>query len=97
MIDAKAPGLKRPSEVLKKFLLCAVGMAKKPLGVARGTKEAMAFPSKKIGVPPKTKYKKQAPPRAHPLLLSTPGPPECHAVPQGTKCGANRAHGHVLD
>jgi hypothetical protein len=25
--------------------------------------------------------------------MSTPGAPECHAVPQGTKCGANRAHG----
>jgi hypothetical protein len=31
-------------------------------------------------------------------LLSTPGAPECHAVPhQGTKCGANRAHGHVRE
>jgi hypothetical protein len=30
-------------------------------------------------------------------LLSTPGAAECHAVPQGTKCGANRAHGHVRE
>jgi hypothetical protein len=36
------------------------------------------------------------PPKGVPTpLLSTPGAPECHAVPQGTKCGANRAHGQV--
>jgi hypothetical protein len=34
-IDAKAPGLKRSSKVLKKFLLCVVRMAKKPLSVVR--------------------------------------------------------------
>jgi hypothetical protein len=44
-IDAKAPGLKRPSEVLKKFLLCVVRMAKKPLSVVRDIKKVMAFPS----------------------------------------------------
>jgi hypothetical protein len=44
-IDAKAPGLKRPSKALKKFLLCVAGMAKKPLGVVRDIKEVMAFPS----------------------------------------------------
>jgi hypothetical protein len=36
------------------------------------------------------------PPKGAPTpLLSTPGAPECHAVPQVTKCGANRAHGQV--
>jgi hypothetical protein len=35
-IDARAPGLKRPSEVLKQFLLCVTRMAKKPLSVVRG-------------------------------------------------------------
>jgi hypothetical protein len=44
-IDAKTSGLKRPSKVLKKFLRCVVRMAKKPLGVVRDIKEAMAFPS----------------------------------------------------
>ena len=38
-IDAKAPGLKRPSKVLKKFLLCVVRMAKKPLSAVRGIKK----------------------------------------------------------
>jgi hypothetical protein len=46
-IDAEAPGLKRPSKVLKRFLLCVVRMAKKPLSVVRGIKKVMAFPSKK--------------------------------------------------
>jgi hypothetical protein len=46
-IDAKAPGLKRPSKVLKKFLLCVVRMAKKPLRVVQDIKKVMAFPSKK--------------------------------------------------
>jgi hypothetical protein len=45
-------------------------------------KKVMAFPSKK---------------KCGSRLLSTPGAPECHAVPQGTKCGANRAHGHVRE
>jgi hypothetical protein len=44
-IDAKDPGLKRPSKALKKFLLCVVGMAKKPLSVVRDIKKVMAFPS----------------------------------------------------
>ena len=44
-IDAKAPGLKRPSKVLKKFLLCVVRMAKKPLSVVRDIKKVMLFPS----------------------------------------------------
>jgi hypothetical protein len=44
-IDTKAPGLKRPSKVLKKFLLCVVRMAKKPLSVVRDMKKVMVFPS----------------------------------------------------
>jgi hypothetical protein len=44
-IDAKAPGLKRPSKALKKFLLCVVRMAKKPLSVVRDIKKVMVFPS----------------------------------------------------
>jgi hypothetical protein len=44
-IDARASGLKRPSEVLKKFLLCVVRMAKKPLSAVRDIKKVMAFPS----------------------------------------------------
>jgi hypothetical protein len=46
-IGAKAPGLKRPSKALKRFLLRVVRirMAKKPLSVVRGIKKAMAFPS----------------------------------------------------
>jgi hypothetical protein len=48
----------------------------------------MVFPSKKNGVSPKG---------APTPLLSTPGAPECHAVPQGTKCGANRAHVQVRE
>jgi hypothetical protein len=44
-IDARAPGLKRPSKALKKFLLCVVRMAKKPLGVVRGIKKVVVFPS----------------------------------------------------
>jgi hypothetical protein len=39
-IDAKASGLKRPSEVLKKFLQGALGMPKKPLSAVRDIKKA---------------------------------------------------------
>jgi hypothetical protein len=42
-IGAKAPGLKRPSEVLKKVLLrvVRVRMAKKPLSVVKGIKKVV--------------------------------------------------------
>jgi hypothetical protein len=66
-IDAKAPGLKRPSKALKRFLLCVVRMAKKPLSDVRGIKKVMVFPSIFVLVPPKKKKKKKAPPRVHPL------------------------------
>jgi hypothetical protein len=43
-------------------------MAKKPLGVVRGIKKVMAFPSNIFwGLTFKKKRKKKAPPRAHPL------------------------------
>jgi hypothetical protein len=51
--DAKAPGLKRPSnEVLKKFLLCMARMAKKNLSAVRDIKKVMVFPSNIIKPPP---------------------------------------------
>jgi hypothetical protein len=96
-IDAKAPGLKKPSKVLKKFLLCVVRMAKKPLSVVRGIKKVMVFPSKSIFGLAKKTNKKPSPTGAPTPLLSTPGASECYAVPQGTKCGANRAHGRVRE
>jgi hypothetical protein len=44
-IGAKAPGLKRPSKALKRFLLRVVRTAKKPLSAVRDIKKVMAFPS----------------------------------------------------
>jgi hypothetical protein len=56
-------------------VLCVViewRMAKKPLGVVRGIKKVMAFPSKK-------NWSRLTPPKGAPTpLLSTPGAPECH-------------------
>jgi hypothetical protein len=49
----------------KVFLLCVVGMAKKPLGVVRGIKKVMAFPSVLFWSRLKKKEKKPPQGRTH--------------------------------